>query len=59
MDSETGMILGGNYKNCLTWMDTIGSSKINCGFPAASRDGAPVECTALLKLCLDFVHKMY
>lgn len=29
----------------------------NKGFPATSRDGAPIEMTALLKLALDFLHK--
>lgn len=58
MDNETGFIMGGNYKNCLTWMDVIGSSAANMGYPAASRDGAPIECTALLKVCLDFLHKV-
>ncbi|CAD8195435.1 unnamed protein product [Paramecium pentaurelia] len=58
LDSETGFIMGGNYKNCLTWMDKMGSGTLNKGYPAASRDGAPIECTALLKACLDFIGKM-
>lgn len=43
----------------LTWMDKMGSSEKagNKGFPATSRDGAPIEMTALLKCALDFVHK--
>ncbi|CAK93624.1 unnamed protein product (macronuclear) [Paramecium tetraurelia] len=59
LDSETGFIMGGNYKNCLTWMDKMGSGTLNKGYPAASRDGAPIECTALLKACLDFIGKMH
>ncbi|CAD8103028.1 unnamed protein product [Paramecium sonneborni] len=58
LDSETGFIMGGNYKNCLTWMDKMGSGTLNKSYPAASRDGAPIECTALLKACLDFIGKM-
>ena len=27
----------------------------NKGFPATSRDGAPIEMTAILAACLDFV----
>ena len=40
-------------------MDKMGSSEKagNKGFPATSRDGAPIEMTALLKCALDFVHK--
>lgn len=36
----------------------MGSSPINQGYPAASRDGAPIESTALLKICVDFIAKM-
>lgn len=32
---------------------------MNLSYPAASRDGAPIECTALLKACLDFVNKLF
>ncbi|EGR30903.1 hypothetical protein IMG5_121490 [Ichthyophthirius multifiliis] len=52
----TGFIIGGNNKNALTWMNKIGSSQKagNKGFPACCRDGAPIECTALLKRALKF-----
>jgi glycogen debranching enzyme len=42
-------------------MDKIGASSQagNKGLPATSRDGAPIETTALLKCALDFVHRMY
>lgn len=33
----------------------MGSAEVNRGIPATSRDGAPIELTALLKVCLDFV----
>ncbi|CAD8185334.1 unnamed protein product [Paramecium octaurelia] len=60
LDEQTGFIVGGNWLNCLTWMDKMGSSDVNRGIPATSRDGAPIELTALLKVCLDFVsHAQY
>lgn len=59
LDEETGFIFGGNGKNCLTWMDNMGSSikAGNKGVPATSRDGAPIEMTALLYAGLEFVIK--
>lgn len=58
LDEKTGFILGGNMKNCLTWMDKMGSSVKagNKGVPATCRDGAPIEMTAILKSCVDFAH---
>ncbi|EGR29515.1 hypothetical protein IMG5_154030 [Ichthyophthirius multifiliis] len=57
MEETNGFIFGGNMKNCLTWMDKMGSSVKagNKGVPGTSRDGAPVEMTALLKCCLNFL----
>ncbi len=57
LDEKTGIIYGGNSWNCLTWMDKMGSSEKAGikGVPGSSRDGAPIEMTALLKSGLDFV----
>ena len=57
LDLQTGFIVGGNWRNQLTWMDKMGSSSKagNKGFPATSRDGAPIELMALLKHVLEFV----
>jgi len=61
VDLDNGFIIGGNGKNCLTWMDKMGSSAKagNKGFPATSRNGAPVELVGLLKCALEFVHRAY
>lgn len=48
VDSETGFIIGGNGRNCLTWMDKMGSVGKTKGIPSTSRNGCPVELVGLL-----------
>lgn len=48
VDPETGFVIGGNGRNCLTWMDKMGSNGITKGLPATSRNGGPVELVGLL-----------
>jgi len=57
LDESNGFVFGGNGSNCLTWMDKMGSSEKagTKGVPGSSRDGAPIEMTALLKCGLNFV----
>lgn len=61
LDEETGFIFGGSGRNCLTWMDKMGSSvkSGNKGIPSTPRDGAPIEMTSLLYLAVDFLAKLY
>lgn len=48
VDPDTGFIVGGNGRNCLTWMDKMGSMGKTKGVPATSRNGSPVELVGLL-----------
>ena len=54
---ENSFIVGGNKHNCLTWMDKMGSSveAKNKGVPSTSRNGAPIELTALCLYSLRWV----
>ena len=57
VDSDAGLVVGGNEFNCGTWMDKMGSSSSNRGIPATSRHGANIEINGLVLRVLNWVIK--